>query len=396
MKNNLKYMFTATVACLVFLAGNQNVQAGDDSVTIHGFVSQGYMKSSDNNFLVESDKGSFQFNEMGLNFGYDTGSNVKIGAQLFARDLGDIGEDKVTVSWAFGDYKWRDWLGFRAGIMKLPSGLYNETRDVDSLRTCILLPQSVYNEGFRDVGQGMKGVALYGNVPLGPGGMLKYDFKMVDVQIPLDSGAAAFIKQRNPAFEEIYSLDFESVYFGAVNWYTPLEGLLVGMSGYSTKSLYEVSMFHPGLGTYIDLEIDNKTQRAMTYSIEYTFRNLVLASEWQISDRNTSAYAKGSPVISHIYDKTKSTSYYFSATYRFTELFEAGTYYSYGTADDDGSGDANELKDICLSTKFDITDNMIFKLEAHSMDGLYGVQPGDDGSTDDKWMLYAAKVAYTF
>lgn len=394
MKRNLSKIMGVAITCLVFLTGAQLTHAADDSVSIHGFVSQGYLKSSDNNFLVESDEGSFQFNEMGLNFGYDTGSNVKIGAQLFARDLGDIGEDKVTVSWAFGDYKWRDWLGFRAGIMKMSLGLYNETRDVDSLRTCLILPQSVYNEGFRDVGQGTKGVALYGNVPLGAGGILKYDFKLVDVQVPIDSGTASFIKQRNPTFGEIYSLDFDSVYLGSVHWYTPLEGLLLGVSGYTTKSLYEVSKYHPGLGTYIDLDIDNKDQRAMTYSIEYTFQNLVLASEFQISDRKSSAYPKGSPT--NIYGKTKTTSYYFSAAYRFTEWFEAGSYYSFGTADDDGSGDANELTDITLSTRFDITDNMVFKLEAHSMDGLFGAQPGDDGSTDDKWMLYAAKVSYTF
>lgn len=166
---------------------------------------------------------------------------------------------------------------------------YNETRDVDSLRTCLILPQSVYNEGFRDVGQGTKGGALYGNVPLGAGGILKYDFKLVDVQVPIDSGTASFIKQRNPTFGEIYSLDFDSVYLGSVHWYTPLEGLLLGVSGYTTKSLYEVSKYHPGLGTYIDLDIDNKDQRAMTYSIEYTFQNLVLASEFQISDRKSSA-----------------------------------------------------------------------------------------------------------
>lgn len=395
MKKNMLKIMGIAITCLVFLTGAHQVKAEDDSVSIHGFVSQGYLKSSDNNFLVESDDGSFQFNEMGLNFGYDTGGNVKIGAQLFARDLGDIGEDKVTVSWAYGDYKWRDWLGFRAGIMKLSLGLYNESRDVDSLRTCLILPQSVYNEGFRDVAQGTKGVALYGNVPLGVGGILKYNFNMLDVQVPLDSGTASFIKQRNPKIGEIYSFDFENVFWGDLKWYTPLEGLLLGVGGYNTKSLWEVSWSHPVLpNTYIPLDIDNKYQRAMTYSIEYTFQNLVLASECQIADRKFSAYPKGSPT--NIYDKTKSTSYYFSAAYRFTEWFEAGTYYSYGTADDDGSGDANELTDICLSTRFDITDNMIFKLEAHSMDGLFGAQPGDDGNTDDKWMLYASKVSYTF
>lgn len=394
MKDNFIRGIGIFFAVFILLANGVNAHAGEGELAIHGFVSQGYMKSSDNNFLTETDKGSFQFNEMGLNFGYDTGGNVKVGAQLFARDLGDIGEDKVMVSWAYGDYKWRDWLGLRAGIMKFGLGIYNETRDVDSLRTCLLLPQSVYNEGFRDVGQGTKGVALYGNVPMGAGGLLKYDFKMIDVQIPVDSGAAAFIKQRNPAFAEIYSLDFDPTFFGSVNWYTPLEGLVLGVSGYSTESKYEVNMYNPGLDMYIDLDIDNKDQRALVYSIEYTFRNLILASEYMVTTRDTSAYPRGNPTNN--YDNVKSSTYYVSAAYRFSEWFEAGAYYSYGTPDDDGSGASNELKDTCLSTKFDITDNMVVKFETHFMDGLFGVTAGDDGSLDDSWMLYATKVSYTF
>jgi len=39
-----------------------------DDVAIHGFISQGYLKSDHNDFLAETEKGSFQFNEMGLNF----------------------------------------------------------------------------------------------------------------------------------------------------------------------------------------------------------------------------------------------------------------------------------------------------------------------------------------
>jgi hypothetical protein len=154
MRNLKIYLGCFLALCFAVTAGPVSAEQG---VAIHGFVSQGYMKSSDNNFQTDTDNGSFEFNEMGLNFVYDTGENVKVGAQLFARDLGEIGNDTVGVSWAFGDYKWRDWLGVRAGIMKLSTGLYSETRDVDSLRTSILLPQSVYNEWFRDVGQGAKG-----------------------------------------------------------------------------------------------------------------------------------------------------------------------------------------------------------------------------------------------
>jgi hypothetical protein len=237
-------------------------------------------------------------------------------------------------------------------------------------------------------------MSLYGNVPLGPGGTLKYDAKVFNVHIPLDSGTAKYIKMRNPAINEIYTFDFDKVYLVALNWMTPIEGLVAGASGYTTKSKYTASMYHPILATYIDVEIDNEYQRSYTYSLEYTIGNLALASELQQGDRSTSSYAVGSP--NNKYVKTKSTSYYFRASYRLNDWFEAGTYYSFGTADNDGSGPGNDLKDYCLSTKFDLSENMVLKLESHYMDGLYGVDPDESGKFDETWMLYAAKVSYTF
>ena len=54
--------------------------------------------------------------------------------------------------------------------------LYNETRDIDMLRTSIFLPQSVYTEIVRDVMTALKGLGFYGNVPIGAGGVLSYYF----------------------------------------------------------------------------------------------------------------------------------------------------------------------------------------------------------------------------
>lgn len=67
-----------------------------------------------------------------------------MGMQLFAFDRGNYGRDKVTIDWAYGDYRVNDWLGFRAGKVKIPLGLYNEARDNDALRTFIFLPQQAY------------------------------------------------------------------------------------------------------------------------------------------------------------------------------------------------------------------------------------------------------------
>ncbi len=60
--------------------------ADDNMVDIHGFVAQGYLKSDHNNFLADTEDGSFQFNEMGINFSTSMGENLRLGMQLFSRD----------------------------------------------------------------------------------------------------------------------------------------------------------------------------------------------------------------------------------------------------------------------------------------------------------------------
>ncbi len=36
--------------------------------------------------------------------------------QLFARDLGDIGNDEIQLDWAYADYFWIKWLSLRVGF----------------------------------------------------------------------------------------------------------------------------------------------------------------------------------------------------------------------------------------------------------------------------------------
>ena len=44
----------------------QAYEFGD--VMIHGFISQGYLYSDKNDYLADTSDGTFQFNEMGINF----------------------------------------------------------------------------------------------------------------------------------------------------------------------------------------------------------------------------------------------------------------------------------------------------------------------------------------
>ena len=384
MKRNSLYIL---IAFLTFLIAGTAVAS---DVDIHGFLAQGFMQSSDNKFLGDTEKGTFEFNEMGINFATNATSNLKLGMQFFARDLGDVGNDDIIVDWVFGDYSWKEWLGLRVGKLKVGFGLYNETRDIDSLRTSILLPQSVYDEWFRDAGQGLKGVSAYGNVSLASAGLLQYEVQINEVAIPLDSGTGKLIES-SPNFSALTAIDPMRVYIGILKWHTPLEGLLLGTSGFVTKTSYNVTS---AAGAPLIFKGD-----LMYYylSAEYVWENLTLASEWRLTENIRNMYPVAAPAMKLLDDdKLNSTSYYVSSSYRFLDWFEAGIYYSEKITNDDASGPANELKDIALSTRFDVNDFWTIKLEGHQMDGLANVDPNTDGTSDEDWFMYLAKVSYTF
>lgn len=141
-----------------------------ESVQIHGFVSQGYLKSSNNNFLAESRSGSLEFTDLGLNVNWAMLDKLRVGGQLFYRNLGDYAEDNVVIDWALIDYQPLDWLGVRLGKVKMPLGLYNENRDSDFLQSTIFLPQSIYDESRRDTSLAYVGGGFYGNLATGSWG----------------------------------------------------------------------------------------------------------------------------------------------------------------------------------------------------------------------------------
>src|SRR3989475_517531 len=141
---------------------------------IHGFVSQGFLLTSDNNYLANSSRGSFEFSEVGVNITLPATDRLTLGVQVFTRKLGPIGDYRGSLDWYYLDYHWRDWLGFRAGRVKLPFGLYNDSSDIDSARTAVLLPQSIYPAQNRDFLLAQTGAEIYGYTGLGSGGALDY------------------------------------------------------------------------------------------------------------------------------------------------------------------------------------------------------------------------------
>ncbi|MDY6839807.1 MAG: porin [Thermodesulfobacteriota bacterium] len=414
----MKKSMVIMTAVLIGILSMGNVQAqaqGDvsdvlDSVDIHGFISQGYLQSDDNNYLAnDTEDGTFQFNEFGINFATQLTDELRLGLQLFARDLGDLGNDEIELDWAFADYRWRDWAGLRVGKIKMPVGLYNEFRDIDALRTSILLPQSVYADSLRDVYIALEGVGIYGHIPCDSMGRLSYQVQWGTSNIDDEGGAAKNVERMAMGAIEAKSFDVSDGYVGSLQWHTPLQGLRIGGSlvtvDFKVDAAMTAALGPIPRGTLLTFDAEDLTIYAL--SAEYAVGDLLVAVEYSRVDIDIEAPDILAGIIPIELSK-ESEGYYASASYRFTDWFKLGAYYSIYYADvDDRDGDDLEqlglpdhrawLKDLALSTRFDINDYWIFKLEGHLMDGTATVSmPENPNDAEEDWFLFAAKLTFTF
>ncbi len=364
-------------------------------VDIHGFISQGFLRSNDYNYLSHKSKdGSFEYNEMGINFSKQLQDKLRIGVQLFARDVGNAGNNKITVDWAYADYRYRDWLGLRVGKIKLPMGLHNETRDMDMLRTPIVLPQGIYTDLLRDNLIATTGAGIYGHYELGGFGDLNYQLIAGVLPTESEGGVVKYLNDALVNYGGVISgdLDPDTSYAGALSWETPMEGLKVGYSYFHSPSKIPIIIAGIIPSTW---EIKSVFH---ILSAEYTWNNLVMAVEYM--ERDTDTLTMG------IADSSTTQSYYVSASYAFNELFTLGAYYSvlYMNKDDK---DGNTLaiknkaweKDLALTLRFDINKYWAFKVEGHFVDGIANVLMGDNPANnfmESDWIYGAAKISFSF
>src|SRR5688572_7142863 len=197
------------------------------AVETHGFVSQGFILSTKNEYLAKSKHGSVEFSEVGINFSRSLTDTLRVGLQLFAHDLGPIGNYRPEFDWYSLDYRPWDFFGVRIGRNKIPFGLFNELNDVDVARVPILLPQSIYQVDHREFLFAETGAELYGDVRLGAAGALEYRAYGGTLSgpppLPPPPGIA------------VSDVGIPYVYGGRALWSTPLEGLLAGVSGQALR-----------------------------------------------------------------------------------------------------------------------------------------------------------------
>ncbi|MEI9938670.1 MAG: hypothetical protein WDO69_15740 [Pseudomonadota bacterium] len=374
-------------------------------IEIHAFVSQGFIKTTNNNYLAESKRGSFEFSEVGINFSKQLTDRMRVGMQLFTHDLGPLGNYRTRFDWFYLDYRFWDWFGLRVGRTKLPFGLYNESSDIDAARVPVLLPQSLYPVSFRDFLLAQTGGEAYGNVPLGAAGSLEYRLYGGTVFYDTSDATSTLANVRVPYI------------FGArLMWQAPVEGLQLGGSAQKLRidadatlpeaqiaQLQTAGQLPAGFSGPLKLEAPALLAVA---SVEYSAHDLLLASEysrWWVS--------LNSPAAALAVPRTASERFYLMAAYHVTSWFTPGLYYSvlFQNADDrNGSeaapanaGRAAYQHDVALTLRYDLNQFWLLKLEGHFMHGTAGLttELNDNqplSSLTEDWGVFLVKTTAYF
>ncbi|MGB5649462.1 MAG: hypothetical protein WBM59_05215, partial [Sedimenticolaceae bacterium] len=103
------------------------------TLQVHGFLTQGYVKTTDNRFFGDSDSknGSFDYTELGVNASFRATPSILLAGQLLSRRAGDMYDGSPTVDFALVDWNISTSqdsdYGILVGRIKNPLGFYNET-----------------------------------------------------------------------------------------------------------------------------------------------------------------------------------------------------------------------------------------------------------------------------
>lgn len=399
-------MKLAAVAVVLLAGAPARADDPEHAIQIHGFVSEGGFLSTDNDYIGSSSRGSLEFFEAGINASTEVADRLRAGIQFFGRDVGTFRDLPPRLDWAFLDYRWRDWLGLRAGIIKMPFGLYNEYADVDSARTSILMPQSVYAVRNRSALLAQTGFALYGFRDLGrDGGSLDYQVWLGTLNIPDNALELAGAHLDN--------IDTKYVTGGQLFWRTPLDGLKVGATYLRTSIDFKLTLDPDTIANLamqglLDPAFDGKLaiyqhpDQLAIASAEYT------REDWQFAAEYMRSYTHTSSTVPTLLPSSDAVSehFYVLATHRLCRCAELGAYYSvfYANADDRHGNNKMAFpvsfqawqRDAALTLRYDMNDRWLWKVEGHFIDGAADLDRGMNPNPTRYWGLFLFKTTVTF
>jgi hypothetical protein len=364
-------MAVGTIAALTLslVLHAQDFKIGTRTVQTHGFASQGFAYTNENNFLtMNTSHGSPAFTEGALNLSMAVTDKFRVGGQGYTRKIGSLDDFKPQLDWAYGDYKFAPWFGARAGKVKTALGLYNDTQDMEFLHTWALLPQSIYPVDLRTTFIAHTGGDLYGRIPLKRAGKLDYTAY---------AGIRSFDSREGYYYYSLANgFDIESISGRTegwdLKWTTPVKGLMLG-SSWTNLTVHRAGKWVSGYFKGAGYTIDTVPNRVWAGYGDYNRGKWEFASEYRST---LDELAIGSSLFgSSAFMYNQSTeAWYATAAYRINPKLQVGVYHSYVHEDNPSNPKntaSNHITDEVGTARYDVNSHWEVKAEGHVMDG-YG------------------------
>jgi hypothetical protein len=369
------------------------------NLQVHGFITQGAILTSDNNFFGESDDNlSLDWTESAINASWSPWQRIQLSGQLLARRAGEGSEGDVRLDYGLLDLLLVSALdqrfGIRLGRFKNPLGLYNDTRDVAFTRPSILLPQSIYFERTRNLALSSDGALLYGEY----NGDRDDLFAELGIGLPQvdDLETELAFLQRNVPGE----LEARTSYIGRLIYEHHGGKLRLALSGAGVRMRYNPA----DIGD--PLTAGSILFRPLILSVQYNTEGWSFTSEYAF--RYTDFRDLG-PLFPDL--EVDGESFYLQFTRRFSPNWEAMIRYDVlytDRRDREGEDFAARTgqpahtrfaKDLTFGIRWNITPNLMVRAEYHNIDGtawLSRLDNPDPRLSERRWQLYALLFSYRF
>jgi hypothetical protein len=354
------------------------------NLQVHGFVTQGFLFSSNNNlFTMPTRDGSAQWTDAAVSFSDAVSDNFRVGIQLHVYQLGQLGGPNLQIDWASGDYRVNEKARFTAGKIKTVYGLFTDSQDVDAVHLFALLPESFYPVDNKSFFLAHYGGDFYGATSLGKHrGTLSYrgfaGYRALDL-------TGGYAKTIGGDLGSAVTSGGGNVFGGDLRWQTPLKGLLGGVdviTGNFNGTAATGSFHIP----YATLPV---------YFAKFEKGKFMAAGEYKrqngLFDITINALQMTIP------SPFDSQAWYAMSSYRVTEKTQVGAYYSnYKKRHGNGSLPQNYSNDAVISARHDFSSYVYVKLEGHFINGTALLDYFSGTNPNGVTRMLAAKVGFTF
>lgn len=368
-----------------------------DNAQVHGFASQAYTTTTDNNFFGKTSEGEhLGFTEIGINASVRPSDNLRIAGQILSRRAGEDDNGKLRLDYGLVDYTVVSdpvkRFGLRFGRILNPLGLYNETRDVAFTRPSIFLPQSIYFDRTRDLALSSDGVHGYGEYRFSNSEIL-WQLGVVEPRVTQGEIETALLGADRPG-----SLDSKLSYVGRLMWEINGGEVRLAVSGARVNIGYNPAPVDP-------FQAGSIAFQPIMFSFQYN------SEEWSI----TSEYARRRFNLKDFgaLPDTKITgeSGYIQGSLRirpgWTLLLRYDVLY---TDKDDKDGEKYSAatgapaftrfaKDATLGVSWEVIPSVLLRAEYHHVDGTAWLPSFDNPVQSDlkeNWNMFSLLASYRF